>query len=31
VGSARLGELFVKLDAKSTAIEVSLFGKSQVL
>jgi len=31
VGSARLGDLFVKLDPTSSEIQVSMFGKSQLL
>jgi hypothetical protein len=31
VGSARLGDLFLKLDPTSSVIQVSLFGKSQLL
>jgi len=31
VGSARLGEVFLKLDSTSSVIQVSLFGKSQLM
>ena len=30
VGSARLGDLFLKLDPSRTSIQVSLFGKSKL-